>query len=84
MLVIKGLRFTTPPNSFEDFNNMFRAIDLQGYSSAHIAVLVFNKIALERNPIRTNEANTWLNGGWYPEQEYNYASDEESVSDITD
>ena len=78
MLVIKT---TTPSKSFEDFNNMFKAIHPQSYSSTYIAILVYNKVALERNPIRTNEVNTWLNGG---RQQYEFSSDEESLSDITD
>ena len=80
MLVINGLKFTTPPKSFEDVDNMFRAIHPQNYTSTYIAILVHDKVVLERDPIRANEVNTWLDGGWFPE----FSSDEESLSDITD
>ena len=66
MLVINGLKSTTTLKSFEDFNNMFRAIDPGNYTSTYIAILVYNKVVLERDPIRTNEVNTWLDGGWFP------------------
>ena len=82
MLVIKGLKFTTTLKSFEDFDNMFRAIDPGNYASTYIAILVHDKVTLERDPIRTNEVNTWLNGGWFPQCQR--SSDEESLSDFTD
>lgn len=91
MLVIKGLSVISPLKSFERFDNMFRTVEMQefdnNYNSTYIAILVFDKVALEGDPMRTNEADTWLNGGWYPEQcciKYNYGSDEESISDISD
>ena len=65
MLLIKGLRFVTPPKSFEDFNNMFKAIDPERYSSSYIATLVFDRVAREYNPTRTTEVNAWFNGNWY-------------------
>ena len=66
MLVIRGLRVMVAPKSFECFDNMFRSIDPQGYNATYIAVMVYDKVALEGDPMRANQANTWLNGAWYP------------------
>ena len=91
MLVIKGLRVIVAPKSFECFNNMFRTVESQefdnNYTSAYIAILVYDKIVLEGNPIRANEVNTWFNGGWYPKQRRNVFDrniDEEYLSNIID
>ena len=83
MLVIGN---TTSLKSFEDFNNMFKAIYIYGRITAHTAACsVFSTVALECNPIRTNEVRRWLDGGWYPGyHQYDFSSDEESLSDITD
>ena len=92
MLLINGLKFTTPPKNFEDFNNMFKEIDPESYSLFHIATLVYNKVILECNPTRCNEVNAWFNGGWYPlrQRQQRHQSvpfsdeDSDSVSDIID
>ena len=88
MLVINGLKSTTTLKSFEDFNNMFKAIDPQSYTSTYIAILVYDKVILECNPTRSHDANAWFNGGWYPlrqqQQQSESFSDEDSVGDIVD
>ena len=90
MLLIKELRFTTPPKNFEDFDNMFKGIDPEGFSSANIAIQVIDKIKLECNPSRSNDVDIWFDNDHYP-QDKKYTtqtsdnSDTESiVSDISD
>ena len=85
MLLINGLKFTTPPKNFEDFNNMFKEIDPESYSLFHIATLVYNKVILECNPTRSNDANAWLYEEYHSQQQlYESFSDEDSVGDIID
>ena len=92
MLLINNLRFMTPPKSFEDFNNMFKAIDPESYSLTYIATLVFDRVAREYNPTRTTEVNAWFNGNWYllhrqqrqSESFLDEDEDSDSVGDIID
>ena len=89
MLLIKELRFTTPPKNFEDFDNMFKGIDPEGFSSANIAIQVIDKIKLECNPSRSNDVDTWFEENHYP-QDRKYmiqtsdTEDSDSVGDIED
>ena len=89
MLLIKELRFTTPPKNFEDFDNMFKGIDHEGFSSANIAIQVIDKIKLECNPSRSNDVDTWFEENHYP-QDRKYmiqtsdTEDSDSVGDIED
>ena len=81
MLLINGLKF----KSFDDFNNMFKAIDLQSsYSRLYIATLVYDKVILERDPVRTHEVNAWIEGFWFPTLYLKQSFDSDSVSDIED
>ena len=91
MLLINGLKF----KSFSDFDNMFKAIDLQSsYSRLYIATLVYDKVILERDSARRHEVNAWINEGWYPTrylQQLELSSDNlnnlnnsDCVSDIED
>ena len=81
MLLINGLKF----KSFDDFNNMFKAIDLQSsYSRLYIATLVYDKVILERDPVRTHEVNAWIEGFWFPTRYLKQSFDSDSVSDIED
>ena len=88
MLLINGLKF----KSFSDFDNMFKAIDLQSsYSRLYIATLVYDKVILERDSARRHEVNAWLNEGWYPTRYLQQSSDNlnnlnnsDCVSDIED
>ena len=89
MLLINGLKFTTPPKNFEDFDNMFREIDPESHTLFYIATLVYNKVILECNPTRSNEVNAWLGEKWHDQQQQ-YSSepfsdeDSDSVGDIID
>ena len=81
MLLINGLKF----KSFDDFNNMFKAIDLQSsYSSLYIATLVYDKIILERDPVRCHEVSAWIEGFWFPTLYLKQSFDSDSVGDIED
>ena len=82
MLLINGLKF----KSFSDFDNMFKAIDLQSsYSRLYIATLVYDKVILERDPTRCHEVNAWIDGFWFPTRYLKQSSDNsDSVSDIED
>ena len=92
MLFINGLKF----KSFSDFDNMFKAIDLQSsYSRLYIATLVYDKVILERDPVRCHEVNAWIDGFWFPTRYIHQSSDnsdniansdyeEDSVGDIID
>ena len=64
MLLINGLT----SRSFSDFDNMFKALDLQYplYNRTYIAILVCDKVALERDQARRHEVNGWFKGEWYP------------------
>ena len=85
MLLINGLKFTTPPKNFEDFDNMFKGIDPQDYTTTYIAILVLDKVHLECNPTRSNEVNVWFNDRCYPQQySSELSSDSDSVGDIID
>ena len=88
MLLINGLKFTsTLPKSFSDFDNMFKAIDLDdslSYSRLYIATLVYDKVILERDPVRCHEVNAWIDGFWFPTRYLKQSFDSDSVSDIED
>ena len=53
--------------NFEDFNNMFKGIDRLDCVPDHIAAIVLNKVKLERNPSRLDDAVTWFDEGLYYE-----------------
>ena len=88
MLLINGLKF----KSFSDFDNMFKAIDLQSsYSRLYIATLVYDKVILERDSARRHEVDAWINEGWYPtrylqqlDNNLNNVDNSDDVSDIED
>ena len=91
MLHIIGLEYENPTKNFEDFDNMFKAIDPESYSLTYIATLVFDRVVRECIPTRTTEVNAWFNGNWYllhrqQQQSESFFSDEDSdsVSDIID
>ena len=90
MLLINGLKYiSTLPKSFNDFDNMFKAIDLDdslSYSRLYIATLVYDKVILERDPVRCHEVNAWIDGHWFPTLYIKPSSDSnsESVGDIED
>ena len=78
MLLINGLKF----KSFSDFDNMFKAIDLQSsYSRLYIATLVYDKVILERDPTRRHEVNAWIDECWYPTRYIQQSSDDIANSD---
>ena len=88
MLLINGLKF----KSFDDFDNMFKAIDLQNsYSRLYIATLVYDKAILERDSARRHEVDAWINGFWFPtcyihqfSDNSNNIANSDDVSDIED
>ena len=85
MLLINGLKFTTPPKNFEDFDNMFKAIDPENYTSSYIAILILDRVTLECNPTRTNEVNVWFNEGCYPKQRQQYSDEtDDDINHIID
>ena len=92
MLHIIGLEYENPTKNFEDFDNMFKAIDPQNCTALYIAVLVYDRVILERDPTRYHDVNAWFNGGWYPlrQRQQRHQSepfsdeDSDSVSDIID
>lgn len=85
MLLINGLEYKNPTKNFEDFDNMFRAIDPESHTLFYIATLVYNKVILECNPTRSNDANAWLYEEYHSQQQlYESFSDEDSVGDIID
>ena len=45
--------------NFDDFNNMFKGIDRENCISIYIAVLVVDKVKLERNPFRSYDVDLW-------------------------
>ena len=81
MLLINGLKFTTPPKNFEDFDNMFREIDPESHTLFYIATLVYNKVILECNPTRSNEVKAWLHEQHRQQQSESFS---DSVGDIID
>ena len=51
--------------NFDDFNNMFKGIDRDDYTPDDIADLVFEKVRLERNQSRLNDALEWIDEGHF-------------------
>ena len=47
-------------NNFDDFNNMFKGIDRDDYTPDDIASIVLEKVRLERNQSRLDDANEWF------------------------
>ena len=84
MLLINGLKFTTQPQSFSDFDNMFKAIDFNDDTIFHTATLVYNKVLIGQSSTRVNEAKAWLYEKWCWQQVLLDSSDDSDVSDIED
>ena len=87
MLLINGLKSSTASKNFIDFNNMFKAIDSENFTSTYIAILVIDKIKLERDPFRLNDVNVWFDEGHYPQhKEYRIwtSDDNDAESDVSD
>ena len=88
MLLIKDLKSSRASQNFKDFDNMFDGIDPEGFSSANIAIQVIDKVRLECNPSRSNDADIWFDDNHYPQdgkymiQTSEY--EEDSVGDIID
>ena len=53
--------------NFDDFNNMFKGIDRKDCVPDHIAAIVLNKVKLERNPSRLDDALEWYDEGLFYE-----------------
>ena len=51
--------------NFDDFNNMFKGIDRDDYTPDDIASIVFEKVRLERNQSRLNDALEWIDEGHF-------------------
>ena len=75
--------------NFDDFNNMFKGIDRDDYTPDDIADLVFEKVRLERNQSRLNDALEWIDEGhfykirdWVDEaaHEFRYANPSNNIS----
>ena len=88
MLLINGLKFTTQPKSFSDFDNMFKAIDSDSDTIFYTATLVYNKVLLGCGSTRSNEAKAWLREKWCQQHQHNQQQilldNTDCVSDIED
>ena len=47
-------------NNFDDFNNMFKGIDRRDRTPDSVAQIIFEKVRLEHNPSRLDDAVAWF------------------------
>ena len=84
MLLINGLKSSTASKNFNDFNNMFKGIDPENFTSTYIAILVIDKVKLECNPSRSNDVDIWFNEELYYEKKYIVQTSDNSDTEGTD
>ena len=74
-------------NNYDDFDNMWKGIQNVWDRHTYTAVLIVDKVKLERNPIRSHDVDNWYRDVFFgdrvlrPPPFYNEDSD---VSDIED
>ena len=56
---INEFKAPTTSENFDDFDNMFKGIDRENYTSAYIAIIVVDRVRLERNPSRSRDVDLW-------------------------
>ena len=85
MLLINGLKSSTASKNFNDFNNMFKGIDPENFTSDYITILVIDKVKLECNPSRSNDVDMWFNEEHYPQhKKYIVQTSDNSDTEGTD
>ena len=85
MLLINGLKSSTASKNFNDFNNMFKGIDPENFTSDYITILVIDKVKLECNPSRSNDVDMWFNEEHYPQhKKYTVQTSDNSDTEGTD
>ena len=56
---------TETKRNFDDFNNMFKGIHCKDDCVNYTAVLIVDKVKLERNPIRSYDVDLWYGEIFY-------------------
>ena len=74
-------------NNYDDFDNMWRGIECVEDRPTYTAVLVVDKVKLERNPIRSFDVDNWYDeifDGKRVVRRPRFYNDDSEVSDIED
>ena len=56
---------TETKRNFDDFNNMFKGIHCKDDHANYTAVLIVDKVKLERNPFRSCDVDLWYDEIFY-------------------
>ena len=84
-MLTNEFRSPTTSENFDDFDNMFKGIDRENYTSNYIAIIVVDRVRLERNPSRSRDVDLWYDEIFCRRRSIVQTTNNESdVSDIED